>query len=257
MQLEGKRIIVTGGANGVAEATVREFVREGASVVSLDIQDDAGREVARSATEAGPGSVVYMHCDITDQDEVNRVFEAAVKLLGGLDALADIAGTEAVKAAEDLTGADIDSMINVHLKGTVFTNIAAFRAMKESGGSIINFGSHVAITGHFLQMSAYGAAKGAVQAWTRNVAKEWAPHRVRVNTVGPSVWTPLARRIVEELPDSEKSQFSDYFAWNVPLGGDLGDVKEPARMNVFLVSDNSTFITGQMLQVDGGQVFAR
>jgi len=136
-------------------------------------------------------------------------------------------------------------------------NIAAFRAMKNSGGSIINYGSHVAITGHFLNMAAYGAAKGAVQAWTRNVAVEWAKHKVRVNAVGPAVWTPLARRIVDELPSEAKKQFSDFFAWNIPLGGDLGNVNEPAYLNVFLASDKSTFMTGQMIQVDGGQVFAR
>ncbi len=120
-RLENKRIIVTGGANGVAEATVRAFAREGASVISLDIQDDKGKAVAKSATEAGPGKVTYMHCDITKQDDVNLAFEEAVAQLGGLDALAAIAGTEAIKAAEDLTGPDVDAMINVHLKHTVFT----------------------------------------------------------------------------------------------------------------------------------------
>ncbi|GAA4672498.1 SDR family NAD(P)-dependent oxidoreductase [Frondihabitans cladoniiphilus] len=257
MQLEGKKIIVTGGANGVAEATVRRFAEEGANVVSLDIQDESGERVAREATAAGPGTVAYMHCDITQQDEVNRVFDAATQLLGGLDVLAAIAGTEAVKPAEDLTGEDIDKMIGVHLKHTVFTNAAAFRTMKDKGGSIINYGSHVAITGHFLDMSAYGAAKGAVQAWTRNVAREWAEYNIRVNAVGPAVWTPLAKRMFAELDTDTKQAFTDYFAWNVPLGGDLGDPLEPAKLNVFLASDNATFITGQMLQVDGGQVFAR
>ena len=149
-------------------------------------------------------------------------------------------------------------MINVHLKHTVFTNIAAFRSMKQNGGgSIINYGSHVAISAHFLQLAAYGAAKGAVLAWTRNVATEWASHNVRVNSVCPSVWTPLARRIVDDLGENEKKQFKDYFKNNIPLGGDLGSTEHPANLNVFLASDNASFITGQMIQVDGGQVFAR
>ena len=257
MQLEGKRIIVTGGANGIAAATVEAFVKEGATVVSLDIQDEAGQAGAAAASAIGPGTATFMHCDITNQAEVESVFAVAVARLGGLDALAAIAGTEAVKPAADLNGGDIDAMINVHLKGTIFTNIAAFKAMQDTGGSIINYGSHVAITAHFLNMAAYGAAKGAVQAWTRNAAFEWAKHKVRVNAVGPAVWTPLARRIVDELSDDMKQQFTDYFAWNVPLGGDLGDVREPAYLNVFLASDRATFITGQMIQVDGGQVFAR
>jgi NAD(P)-dependent dehydrogenase (short-subunit alcohol dehydrogenase family) len=188
MQLEGKRAIITGGANGIAEATVRAFVREGASVVSLGIQDEAGKAVAESATEAGPGTALYLHCDVSDQAEVDRVFADAV--------------------------------------------------------------------GH-LDMAAYGAAKGAVEAWTRNVATEWARHGVRVNTVGPAVWTPLARRIVDDLPAEDRTRFTDYFAHNVPLGGDLGEVTEPANVTVFLASDNARFMTGQMVQVDGGQVFAR
>src|SRR5215207_9526530 len=91
MQLEGKRIIVTGGASGIAAATVLAYAREGASVVSVDINDDAGRAFAEQADGLGPGSVSYEHCDISNQDEVNRVFEAAVEKMGGLDALANIA----------------------------------------------------------------------------------------------------------------------------------------------------------------------
>src|SRR4051794_9746550 len=103
MQLQGKRTIVTGGASGIAAATVRAFAREGAAVVSLDINDDDGRAVAEEAAQLGPGPVSYRHCDIGRRDEVASVFEEAVAELGGLEALANIAGIEQQVPAEDVT----------------------------------------------------------------------------------------------------------------------------------------------------------
>jgi NAD(P)-dependent dehydrogenase (short-subunit alcohol dehydrogenase family) len=186
MQLEGKRIIVTGGASGIAAATVLAYAREGAAVISLDIDDAAGSAVVEEAAGIGLGPIGYRHCDISREDEVAGVFDEAISRLGGLDALANIAGIEQQVPAEDVTEEDLDLMMAVHLKGTVFTNQAAFRSMRDAGGSIINYSSFAGVRG-FPGMPAYGAAKAAVLGWTRIVAQDWGTHRIRVNAVCPAV----------------------------------------------------------------------
>jgi NAD(P)-dependent dehydrogenase (short-subunit alcohol dehydrogenase family) len=117
MQLEGKRIVVTGGARGTGEATVLAAVREGAQVFSLDILDDLGEKVAATANAQGPGKVTYRHADIIDRASVDAVFDEAVTTMGGLDGLAMIAGDEQQIPVGDLTDDDIDKGMRVHVKG--------------------------------------------------------------------------------------------------------------------------------------------
>jgi NADP-dependent 3-hydroxy acid dehydrogenase YdfG len=173
MDLKGKRIVVTGGGSGIAEATVYAYVKEGARVVLLDINDDAGARVAQAACKlAGSNVAEYLHCDISHRDEVFSVFAQAVDFLGGLDALAMIAGIQQQKASEDLVEADLFSQISVHFYGTVFTNGAAFKYMRETGGSIINYSSIAGVVGR-TRMGSYSAAKAAVLGFTRVVAQDW------------------------------------------------------------------------------------
>src|SRR5829696_1716914 len=173
MQLEGKRTIVTGGASGIGAGTVRAFAREGASVISVDINDEAGERVAREADQLGPGSVSYMHMDMSNESEVKSVFAEAISRLGGLDALANIAGNDQQKPAEDVTEADIDRIFNVHVKGMFFTNAAVYRTFKDNGGgSIINASSGAGVTG-YPGSPVYSAAKAAMLGYMRTVAYDW------------------------------------------------------------------------------------
>ena len=229
------------------------YAREGAAVVSLDINDDAGSAVVEEAGGLGPGPITYRHCDISRKDQVAEVFDEAISQLGGLDALANVAGIEQQVPAENVTEQDIDLMIAVHLKGTVFTNQAAFRSMRDSGGSIINYSSFAGVRG-FPGMPAYGAAKAAVLGWTRIVAQDWGRTRVRVNAVCPAVLTPLAQAWFAEMSPERRALVDASLAATIPLGGKLGNVDDPAALNVFLASDGSRFMTGQTLPVDGGQM---
>jgi NAD(P)-dependent dehydrogenase (short-subunit alcohol dehydrogenase family) len=253
MQLKSKRIIVTGGASGIAAETVRAFAREGASVVSVDINDTQGAAVADEATSVGPGRVTFRHCDITRQDEVAAVFEQETSRLGGLDALANIAGIEQQVPAEEIGESDLDLMFAVHVKGTVFTNQAAFRVMRERGGSIINYSSFAGVRG-FPGMPAYGAAKAAILGWTRIVAQDWGKHWIRVNAVCPAILTPLAEQWFAEMSPERLATVEESLARTIPLGGRLGTVQDAANVNVFLASDAARFITGQTIPVDGGQM---
>jgi len=256
MQLEGKRIIVTGGASGIAAATVLAYAREGASVVSVDINDDAGRAFAEQADGLGPGSVSYEHCDISNQDEVNRVFDAAVEKMGGLDALANIAGNEAQKPAEDVTGADIDKIFNVHVKGTFFTNAAAYRAMQHTGGSIINASSGAGVTG-YPGSPVYSAAKAAVLGYVRTVAFDWGSKLIRINAILPAAETDMTKEHFGAMDPETLAHYKAIYASKIPLGGWLGTVEQVASVNVFLASDASSFVTGQAISVDGGWTMVR
>jgi len=256
MQLNGKRIIMTGGASGIGAATVLAFAHEGAAVVSTDIQDEAGAAVVKEAAHLGPGPILYMHCNVSKQDEVNEVFEKAVSQLGGLDVMANLAGVEKNVPAENVNDAEIDFIMNVHVKGTMFTNAAAFRYMRDTGGSIINYTSLAGITG-FPGIPIYGAAKGAVLGWTRNVARDWGKYRIRTNAVAPFVMTPMAQLTFDQMSKEEFAGVKSWFQMMVPLGGWLGKVEDSANVNVFLASDASSFITGQIISVDGGFVMVR
>ena len=250
MLLTGRRIIVTGGASGIAAATVRAYAREGARVASLDVNDAAGREVAAGA---GPNATYY-HCDISKRAEVTAVFDRAVAALGGLDVLANVAGVERGTPAEDIPDAEWDLIFDVHARGTMLTNQAAFRHMRAGGGRIINFGSGAAIRGQ-RGSAHYSAAKAAVMAWTRTVAQEWARYGITVNTVVPAIWTPMydshrARMSPEELAIHDLTM-----QHVVPLGGRLGDPdRDLAPVMLFLAGDGPRFMTGQAFVVDGGMV---
>lgn len=250
MRLQGKKIIVTGGASGIAAAAVRAYAREGARVASLDVNDDAGREVARAA---GP-AVGYHHCDVARRAEVDAVFDAAVAALGGLDVLAHVAAVERGTPAEDIPDDEWDLVFDVNVKGTLYTNQAAFRHLRAAGGRIINFGSGAAIRGQ-RGSAHYSASKAAVMAWTRTVAQEWARYGITVNSVVPAIWTPMydahrARMTPEALAIHDLTM-----QHVVPLGGRLGDPdRDMAPVMVFLAGDDSRFMTGQAIVVDGGMV---
>ncbi|MBT3338675.1 MAG: SDR family oxidoreductase [Anaerolineae bacterium] len=256
MQLEGKRIVMTGGASGIGAATVLAFAKQGAAVISTDVQDEAGKAVVAEAAKLGVGPIKYMHCDVSNQDEVNQVFDTAVAELGGLDVMANLAGVEKNVAAEDVNEAEIDFIMNVHVKGTMYTNAAAFRYMKDTGGSIINYTSLAGISG-FPGIPIYGAAKGAVLGWTRNVAKDWGQYKIRTNAVAPFVMTPMAQLTFDQMSEEAFAGVKAWFQMMVPLGGWLGDVEDSANVNIFLASDASKFITGQTISVDGGFVMVR
>jgi NAD(P)-dependent dehydrogenase (short-subunit alcohol dehydrogenase family) len=246
-QLDGKRIVVTGGASGMGAATARAYAREGARVVAMDVDDERGEAVASAA------SVSYRHCDVSDRAQVDAAFAAAVDELGGLDVLAHAAGIERGATAAEVTDDEWDAVFDVNLKGTVHTNQAAFRAMRDAGGRIVNFGSRAGVQGT-AGAAHYAASKGAVLAWTRSIAREWAPYGIRVNAVAPMIWTDMYDLRRERLATPEAVAEHDRAKVAlIPLGGKLGDPDlDFAPVMVFLAGDGARFITGQTLPIDGG-----
>lgn len=259
MLLKGKRIIVTGGATGIGKATVLASAREGAVVVSVSRRpptDEKAKKVVEEAKKLGPGPIMHMQLDVRNQDEVNSVFEKAVAWMGGLDVLVNSHGIEHMKPAEDLTAEDLNEQFAVHLLGTAFTCAAAFRYMKNTGGSIINHASYAGVCG-VEGMPAYSAAKGAVIGYSRCIAKDWGQYWIRVNIVCPSAMSELAEQFFSAMSPEQLEQFEAWMAAQVPLGGKIGKVEDVANVNVFLASDMSRFVHGQTIGVDGGALMTR
>jgi NAD(P)-dependent dehydrogenase (short-subunit alcohol dehydrogenase family) len=250
MQLTGRRIIVTGGAHGIGAATARAYAAEGARVAVLDVDDDAGR---RSAETAGHGAV-YHHCDVSQRAEVDTVFDQVAATLGGLDVLAHVAGAEGGAPAEAITDAEWDRIFAVNVKGTLYTNQAAFRHMQAGGGRIVNFGSGAGIRGQ-RGAAHYSASKGAVMSWTRTVAQEWARHGISVNGVVPAIWTRMYDSHRSRMSEPERAIHDATMAHVIPLGGKLGDPdRDLAPVMVFLAGEGARFMTGQAVVVDGGMI---
>ena len=256
MDLAGKRIIVTGSAQGIGASAVGAFVAAGAHVVAMDVNREAGEETVKQANAAGPGSAHFIACDVADRAAVDAAFDAAVAQLGGLDVLAHIAGVHRHALTHEVPQDTLDWIFAINVNGTIYTNGAAYRHMRY-GGSIINFGSESGLTAE-INNAVYGASKAAVHTWTRSVAREWGPRGIRVNAVLPYIVTPMYARFREALSPEDLAAHDKATAEQIPLGGKFGDAdKDLAPVLVFLAGDGSRFITGQLIPVDGGLISVR
>lgn len=249
--LASRRIIVTGGASGMGAGLVRALPRLGADVVSVDITADPGESIAR---EAG---ATFVACDVADPEAVHRAFGVAAEHLGGLDVLIHAAGIAPGAPAEEIDLATWDRVMRINATGTFVTNQVAFTHLKERGGRIINFASAAGVQG-LRGKAAYSASKGAVVAWTRTVAQEWAKHAITVNAIAPAIWTPMYDKTRAAMTPDQLTAHDAFMATAVPLGGKLGDVdRDFVPVLAFLASEGSRFITGQVLPVDGGTLMMR
>ena len=254
MDITGKRIIVTGGASGIAAAAVAAFTRAGAAVVSVDVTDTAGEAVAAAATAAGPGTATFRHCDISRRDDVTAVFADAAGILGGLDALVNVAGVELGAPAEEITDDAWNRTIAVNLTGTFITNQVAFTHLRDHGGCIVNFASGAGLY-PYLNGAHYSASKGGVISWTRTIAHEWGKYGIRAVAVNPAIWTPMYEESRSRYSPDALREHDAGMLKRIPLGGKLGDpTDDMAPVLIFLVSDAARFVTGQIVSVDGGMV---
>jgi NAD(P)-dependent dehydrogenase (short-subunit alcohol dehydrogenase family) len=180
---------------------------------------------------------------------------AAAEQMGGLDVLLHAAGMWQPGIPGQITGDEIDFLMDTNIKATIFTNQAAYAVMRRNGGGrIINFGSGEAVMGSPIS-AVYAATKGAVSAWTRSIAKAWATEKVSAIALAPAVQTPGADRLREFLGPSAAKFIDEEIKKTIPLGGALGDaVEDLGPALVFFCSAGSHFMTGQLVAVDGGLV---
>jgi NAD(P)-dependent dehydrogenase (short-subunit alcohol dehydrogenase family) len=245
MQLTGRRYIVTGAGRGIGLAVADAFLAEGASVAMID------RSFSPEQGRHGQSRSTYI-CDISQRVAVEATFREATSKLGGLDGLVNAAGVERRSLAEDIDDAEWDEVVNVNLRGTFLTNQIAFSYLREKGGRIVNFGSDSGLIPH-PGGAHYAASKGGVIAWTRSIAAEWGKYGITANTVLPAMKTPMYEEHRQRFSRDEIKRFDESIAARLPIGGQLGDpALDLAPVLVFLVSDASHFITGQLISVTGG-----
>ena len=249
MRLRGKVALVTGAGQGIGLACARALAREGASVMLAERDEAAGTAAAKSLSEE-KHRAAFVRCDVSRKVEMDAAVAAAVKAYGRLDILVANAGI--VHAAEflDLEEADFDRVLAVNLKGMFLAGQAAARQMVKqgSGGAIVNMSSVNAILAIPNQVP-YVVSKGGINQLTRVMAMSLAPHRIRVNAIGPgTILTELAKTAVLGNREAERKILS-----RTPMGR-MGEPEEVASVAVFLASDEASYLTGQTIYPDGGRL---
>ena len=246
--LEGRLVVITGGAQGIGEACARRLVRDGAAVALWDVNDAAGQALA-AELNGGGARALYLHCDVSNKAQVDAALAATSAALGTVDGLVNNAGI--FKAADflDITEADWDAVMAVNLRGSFLVGQAVARVMVAAGrGAIVNMSS-VNGTLAIPSIASYNASKGAINQLTRVMALSFADKGVRVNAVAPgTIATELARSAVLTSDEARAR-----IMMRTPMKR-LGEPAEIADVTAFLLSDASSYVTGEIVVVDGGRM---
>lgn len=245
LQLHGKRAIVTGAGSGIGRAIATGLASAGARVIVADISE-AGAAATVEATTGAAGQAIAHRCDVASGDDVTELVEVAERELGGLDILVNNAGILDLSPALEVSEEAWDRVLGINLKGAFLCASAAAKVMvaQGTGGRIVNISSIHALLSEPNAMH-YTAAKGGLEAMTRTLASELAPHRITVNCVRPgATWTALSRPLYTEEVLAGLMQ-------RIPLQ-EIGEPEWVADAVLFLASARARYTTGSAIDVDGG-----
>lgn len=244
-KLDQRIIIVTGGASGIGEACVRRFADEGARVVVADVQDEAGQDLAKDIDGH------FIHTDVSDPISVAGLIDSTKRELGRIDALMNNAGIDGDQAPTgSSTLENWDRVMSINMNGVYYGMKYVLPVMiEQNGGVILNTASTAGLNG-MAGLPAYSASKAGVIHLTKAVAVENASHHIRANAICPSVvQTPLVEHFITSSPDPER--FRKAMSNMNPLPG-MVTLDAVASAALFLISDDSSFISGVALPIDGG-----
>lgn len=242
MKLQEKVAIVTGASSGIGLAIAQLYVKEGAKVVLSDVNEEVGIKTAESLGK----NAAFFKCDVSDPKQVDALVDFAIKTFGKLNIMVNNAGIGCLGGVTDTTSEDWDKVIGINLSGVFYGCRAASRCMKEKDikGSIINMSSILGTVG-MEGAIAYCAAKGGVVQLTHAGALDTAKSGIRINAIAPGfIETAMTK-------DFLASEFGDMVRTNTPLGY-VGKAEDIASAALYLASDEASYVTGEVLHVDGG-----
>lgn len=248
MKLNNKTAIVTGAASGIGLAISEKFVKEGASVVMGDILNKKCKTEAKRLSDEGPGEALAVHCDVGKTDDVESMVKDAINEFSSIEILVNNAAIAKGGNVMDMSEEDWNDVLNTNLS-SVFRCIKAVlpHMIKQKSGSIINMASTQAHRS-WNNWTAYAAAKGGILAMTNQLAGQFAPLNIRFNAISPgTIETPMLSQRMEEEGEELLEKSVQMHAMER-----LGRPEEVASLILFLASDDSAFITGEDIKIDGG-----
>ncbi|MER2090884.1 MAG: SDR family oxidoreductase [Sporosarcina sp.] len=249
-KLQDKVVIITGGAGGIGSGIAKAMVKEGAIVAIVDLNEVTGKTMEKELQVVSPKSM-FLQANLMDRENLGQIINTVVEKYGKLDVLVNNAHASKQATLEETTQADLDLSFGTGFYPTFYLMQAALPYLKESKGNVINFASGAGLAGHETQ-GAYAAAKEAIRGISRVAANEWGRFGINVNLISPIANSPGVQAWAKAQPEYYETVKS-----KIPMGR-FGDVEEDiGRVAVFLASEDSRYITGQTIMVDGGSIMLR
>ncbi|MCY9514749.1 SDR family NAD(P)-dependent oxidoreductase [Paenibacillus apiarius] len=255
MRLEGKVCIITGAGSGIGRSTALRFAKEGATVVVADIQSEGGQETVRMIEELGCKSM-FTQVDVTSPEEAKTMADAVVAQYGRIDVLFNNAGVSGVGRLHEIEPEAWDRVMAINIRGVFLPSKYVLPSMMEQrSGTIINMSSCIAEMG-LANRASYAATKGAVLSLTKSMQVDYAPYHIRVNALLPgTIFTPFVESYLRNSYDDPEAAIASIKTRQ--LSGELGRPEDVAEGALFLASDESKFMMGSPLYIDGGVVFGK
>lgn len=255
MRLEGKVCIITGAGSGIGRSTALRFAKEGATVVVADIQSEGGQETVRMIEELGCKSM-FTQVDVTSPEEAKTMADAVVAQYGRIDVLFNNAGVSGVGRLHEIEPEAWDRVMAINIRGVFLPSKYVLPSMMEQcSGTIINMSSCIAEMG-LANRASYAATKGAVLSLTKSMQVDYAPYHIRVNALLPgTIFTPFVENYLRNSYDDPEAAIASIKTRQ--LSGELGRPEDVAEGALFLASDESKFMMGSPLYIDGGVVFGK
>lgn len=255
MRLQDKVILITGSGSGIGRSTALLFGREGAKVIVNDLNAVHGKETVQGIEESG-GEAIFIQADVTNPGEVSAMVEQIIAKYGRIDVLFNNAGISGVGLLHEIEPEAWDKVMNVNIRGVFIPSKYVIpHMMEQRSGSIINMSSCIAEVG-LARRASYATTKGAVLALTKSMQVDYAPYNIRVNALLPgTIMTPFVEDYLKKSYDDPAEAIAGLKKRQ--LSEELGRPEDVAQAALFLASDESKFVMGSPLYVDGGVVFGK